>query len=134
MSFLQKSLLMVIRFYRRIISPIIPARCRYYPTCSEYGVTAIKWHGGRRGGMLTIKRIARCHPLGGHGIDFVPLPLYQYQYTFVPQNPHYKNQESLGNIEYSRLTYPQDRGVYQLSNSYPQHLNLWLRQDINRHS
>ena len=69
-----------IKFYQKIISPILPARCRYYPTCSNYGKQALAWHGVWSGSWLLLKRIGRCHPLGGHGIDFVPLPLSTYYY------------------------------------------------------
>ncbi|WP_372844165.1 membrane protein insertion efficiency factor YidD [Psychrobacter sp.] len=71
-------------FYQKIVSPILPARCRYYPTCSNYGKQALAWHGIRAGSWLLLKRIGRCHPLGGHGIDFVPLPLSSYHYRYVP--------------------------------------------------
>ncbi len=81
-------LLTLIKGYQRFISPLLPARCRYYPTCSEYGMQAIRWHGAKRGGWLTIKRICRCHPLGGHGIDFVPLPLYRLQFYYAPTPSH----------------------------------------------
>ncbi|WP_058369798.1 membrane protein insertion efficiency factor YidD [Psychrobacter sp. ENNN9_III] len=70
-------------FYQKIISPIIPARCRYYPTCSNYGRHALSWYGVRIGSWLLIKRMSKCHPLGGHGIDFVPLPLASYHYQYV---------------------------------------------------
>lgn len=70
----------IILFYQKIISPIMPARCRYYPTCSQYGQQALAWHGVWAGGWLLLKRLGRCHPLGGHGIDFVPLPLASYIY------------------------------------------------------
>ena len=70
-------------FYQKIISPILPARCRYYPTCSTYGKQALAWHGVRSGSWLLLKRLSRCHPLGGHGIDFVPLPLASYHYQYV---------------------------------------------------
>ncbi|UNU74296.1 membrane protein insertion efficiency factor YidD [Moraxella nasovis] len=73
-------ILRCIWFYQKAISPMIPARCRYYPTCSHYAKTAILWHGFGRGGKLAIRRILRCHPWGGHGIDFVPLPFYHYQF------------------------------------------------------
>ena len=69
-----------ILFYQKIISPILPARCRYYPTCSNYGRQALNWYGVWAGSWLLLKRIGRCHPLGGHGIDFVPLPLASYKY------------------------------------------------------
>lgn len=74
----------IILFYQKIISPLIPARCRYYPTCSHYGKQAIEWHGVWVGGWLLLKRIGRCHPLGGQGIDFVPLPLATYHYYPLP--------------------------------------------------
>lgn len=80
---LAKILLGLLRIYQLMISPLLPARCRFYPTCSNYGIEAIHRHGGIRGGWLTIKRICRCHPWGGLGIDFVPMPLYRYHYQFV---------------------------------------------------
>ncbi|MFW2178147.1 MULTISPECIES: membrane protein insertion efficiency factor YidD [unclassified Moraxella] len=80
---LARLLLGVIQFYRYAISPLLPARCRFYPTCSSYGIEAVRLHGGWLGGWLTIKRVCRCHPWGGSGVDFVPLPLYRYQYHYV---------------------------------------------------
>lgn len=65
-------LLGVIRGYQVAISPLLPARCRYVPTCSEYAIEAIVRYGARKGIRLAIKRILRCHPLGGHGYDPVP--------------------------------------------------------------
>ena len=64
--------LIPIYFYRYCISPLTPATCRYAPTCSEYAVVAIKKYGPVRGTWLAAKRIARCHPWGGHGYDPVP--------------------------------------------------------------
>src|SRR5690606_10968510 len=61
-----------IRFYRRFISPLKPPSCRFYPTCSECGLTAIARYGVIRGGWLTVKRIAKCHPFHPGGFD--PLP------------------------------------------------------------
>jgi uncharacterized protein len=49
-----------------------PSPCRYWPTCSNYGLEAIERHGARRGVWLTARRLARCHPWGGHGVDPVP--------------------------------------------------------------
>ncbi len=67
-------LTMLIRIYQRAISPFIPPRCRYLPTCSDYAIEALKVHGIRRGGFLMVSRILRCHPWGGSGCDNVPLP------------------------------------------------------------
>ncbi|TNE67211.1 MAG: membrane protein insertion efficiency factor YidD [Alphaproteobacteria bacterium] len=62
----------LVRFYQYFISPMIPPRCRYLPTCSNYAIEAICLHGGLKGGWLAIKRVARCHPWGGSGYDPVP--------------------------------------------------------------
>ena len=59
----------LIRIYKLVISPMLPARCRYTPTCSEYGLHAIQKYGPFKGGWLTLKRIGSCHPWGGHGHD-----------------------------------------------------------------
>ena len=69
---LSKFILALIRFYQYAISPLIPPRCRYTPTCSQYAVEAVKKYGAFKGGWLALKRIARCHPFGGHGHDPVP--------------------------------------------------------------
>lgn len=61
-----------IRIYKVVISPMFPARCRYTPTCSEYGLLAIQKYGPFKGGWLTLKRIGSCHPWGGHGHDPIP--------------------------------------------------------------
>jgi uncharacterized protein len=49
-----------------------PSPCRFYPSCSSYAVEALEVHGAGRGGWLAARRVARCHPWGGHGIDLVP--------------------------------------------------------------
>jgi len=69
---LQFIVLLPVYFYRYSISPLIPPRCRYTPTCSEYTIEAIKKHGILKGGLLSIRRIASCHPWGGSGYDPVP--------------------------------------------------------------
>jgi putative membrane protein insertion efficiency factor len=65
-------LLALIRFYRGYISPMFPPVCRFTPTCSQYAMEAIQKYGAWRGGWLALKRICRCHPLGGSGYDPVP--------------------------------------------------------------
>lgn len=62
----------LIRLYKWFISPFLPPSCRYTPTCSQYGIEAISKYGLIKGGWLTIKRISRCRPGGGHGHDPVP--------------------------------------------------------------
>ncbi len=62
----------LIRFYQRTFASIVGGRCRFEPTCSVYGIEAIRRHGAIRGGWLTLRRIARCHPWGGCGHDPVP--------------------------------------------------------------
>lgn len=65
-------LIALIRIYQLIISPMLTASCRYTPSCSSYTLEAIKVWGPFRGSWLGIKRIASCHPKGGHGHDPVP--------------------------------------------------------------
>jgi putative membrane protein insertion efficiency factor len=69
---LKKIFLAVIRFYQVVISPIKPPTCRFYPTCSHYGLEAIGRFGALKGGWLTMKRILKCHPFHPGGIDPVP--------------------------------------------------------------
>ncbi|RZK50195.1 MAG: membrane protein insertion efficiency factor YidD [Pedobacter sp.] len=64
--------LVLIKLYQWLISPLWGANCRFTPTCSQYGIEAIKKHGPFKGGWLTLKRIASCHPWGKHGHDPVP--------------------------------------------------------------
>jgi len=69
---LGKILILIIRFYQLVISPYLMSSCRYSPSCSVYGITAIKKYGPFKGGWLTIKRILSCNPWGGSGYDPVP--------------------------------------------------------------
>ena len=59
---MKKILLKMIRFYRRYISPCLPACCRFTPTCSAYAMEAIEKYGAMKGGFLALKRFLRCHP------------------------------------------------------------------------
>jgi putative membrane protein insertion efficiency factor len=61
-----------IRLYQVALSPFLGPACRYQPTCSEYAAGAVHHHGVLRGGWLALRRIGRCHPLGGAGYDPVP--------------------------------------------------------------
>ena len=72
MKLLQFVFLLLIRGYQLLLSPLLGASCRYSPTCSQYALEAIRKYGPFKGGWLAIKRIARCHPWGGHGHDPVP--------------------------------------------------------------
>ncbi|MCT4623680.1 MAG: membrane protein insertion efficiency factor YidD [Schleiferiaceae bacterium] len=65
-------MILPIRFYQYVISPLTPAACRYTPTCSTYAIQALKKHGPFKGSYLAIKRIISCNPWGGHGHDPVP--------------------------------------------------------------
>lgn len=71
-SFSAKVLIGAIRFYQLFISPLIGPRCRFTPTCSCYGIQALKTHGAVKGSWLTVKRILKCHPLNVGGYDPVP--------------------------------------------------------------
>ena len=69
---LKKAFIALIRFYQTVISPLKPPTCRFYPTCSHYGLEAVQRFGALKGGYLTIKRILKCHPFHPGGIDPVP--------------------------------------------------------------
>lgn len=62
----------LVRFYRAVISPLKPPSCRFYPTCSEYALEAVRKHGPWKGTALAVRRILRCHPMNPGGYDPVP--------------------------------------------------------------
>ncbi len=71
-SWLSALLTLLIRGYQWLVSPWLGPCCRYEPSCSGYAVEAIDRHGAMRGGWLTVRRLSRCHPMGGSGYDPVP--------------------------------------------------------------
>ena len=72
MSPLARALSLPVKFYSYVISPLLGANCRFQPTCSAYALEALETHGALRGGWFAIRRMSRCHPLGGSGYDPVP--------------------------------------------------------------
>lgn len=69
---LARFLILIVRFYQATLSRVLGGHCRFQPTCSVYAIEALRAHGGLRGSWLTLRRLARCHPFGGHGFDPVP--------------------------------------------------------------
>ena len=69
---LKSLMILLVRFYQLVISPIFPSACRYTPTCSQYAIEAIRLYGPIKGGRMAANRIGRCHPRGGSGYDPVP--------------------------------------------------------------
>ena len=67
-----RPLLAAVRFYQRAISPALPPRCRFQPTCSAYAAEAIEVHGAGRGTWLAVRRLAKCAPWHPGGVDLVP--------------------------------------------------------------
>lgn len=72
MSPLARLFALPVRGYRLVFSPWVGHSCRYQPTCSAYALEALQRHGGLKGAWLTLRRILRCNPFGGSGIDNVP--------------------------------------------------------------
>ena len=64
--------LVPVRLYQRFISPALPPRCRYHPTCSNYLIEAVEVHGVTKGGLLGFARVLRCNPWSRGGVDHVP--------------------------------------------------------------
>ncbi len=65
-------LILLVRIYRRLVAPGLPAACRFYPSCSAYAEGALRRHGAAKGTWLTARRLVRCHPFHPGGIDPVP--------------------------------------------------------------
>lgn len=72
MKVVRALVILPIRAYQKLISPLLPASCRFSPTCSQYAVVAIERHGVFKGGWLALKRVGRCHPWNPGGFDPVP--------------------------------------------------------------
>ena len=66
---MQAVIIASLRFYKRFISPLLPSACRFYPTCSEYMMDAVRKYGPARGVWLGIRRLSRCHPFHEGGFD-----------------------------------------------------------------
>ncbi len=69
---MKKLLQLGLRFYKRIVSPMLPGACRFVPTCSEYAAEAVEHHGAFRGSVLALWRLLRCQPFARGGYDPVP--------------------------------------------------------------
>lgn len=85
---MKQILLLIIRGYQKFISPMFPPSCRYYPTCSNYSLKAIKRFGAIKGGLMGVARILRCHPFVRGGYDPVPdnFSLKRNQKNSKPRN------------------------------------------------
>jgi len=66
---MRQALILLLRFYKRFISPMLPSACRYYPTCSEYMLNAVEKYGVLKGVMMGMGRLLRCHPFHAGGFD-----------------------------------------------------------------
>ncbi len=72
LSMLQRGVLGLLRVYKGLFSPMYAGSCRYVPSCSDYAAEAVARFGVLHGTWLAVRRLARCNPLGGHGLDPVP--------------------------------------------------------------
>ena len=78
--------LAALRAYKTLFSPLFAGSCRYLPSCSDYMAEAVERHGTAAGTVLGLRRLARCHPLGGSGFD--PVPEHQPWRAVVSRRPH----------------------------------------------
>lgn len=69
---MRRLFLLLLRAYQYAVSPLLGRNCRFYPSCSDYAQEAVQKYGTLRGGWLTLKRLARCHPFHPGGVDPVP--------------------------------------------------------------
>ena len=85
---LVRGLIVPIKGYQLLISPLLGQRCRFWPSCSQYAIEALRLHGPIKGGWLALKRLARCHPFCEGGVDPVPEPA-QRKKSKRENNDHY---------------------------------------------
>ncbi|WP_368645593.1 membrane protein insertion efficiency factor YidD [Alkalibacterium putridalgicola] len=83
-------LLALVKFYQKLISPLFPPSCRYYPTCSHYAVEALEKHGALKGSIMGTSRVLRCNPFVKGGVDKVP------DHFTVKRNPDSEDEVYLG--------------------------------------
>ncbi|NNG25724.1 membrane protein insertion efficiency factor YidD [Telluria aromaticivorans] len=76
-------LVCLLRGYQLLLSPMLGQKCRFYPTCSNYAIEALRVHGAARGSLLAARRVCRCHPWHEGGVDLVP-PVQQDQQKHSP--------------------------------------------------
>jgi putative membrane protein insertion efficiency factor len=89
-----RALVLLVRGYQRLISPLLPPSCRFYPSCSAYALEAVQVHGALRGSWLAARRLSRCHPFHAGGLDPVPPARPRRQRASRSQaGPHDKNAE-----------------------------------------
>jgi putative membrane protein insertion efficiency factor len=69
---MNKLLVWLLRAYQLLLSPMLGQNCRFYPTCSNYSIEAIRTHGAARGTLLALRRVCKCHPWNEGGVDLVP--------------------------------------------------------------
>ena len=77
---LKRLIILVFKFYKKCISPLLPSACIYTPTCSEYAIQAVQRFGAVKGLYLTLKRIVRCNPFAKGGLDPVPDKKQDYKW------------------------------------------------------
>jgi len=95
-SFIKKIFLLPLQIYGNYISYYFPARCRFYPSCSQYSISAIEVHGIFRGAYLSIARILRCHPWHKGGYDPVPEKTPKHNHNCLYHN--HTNPETIKDI------------------------------------
>jgi putative membrane protein insertion efficiency factor len=83
-----RAVIAALRLYKMLLSPLFAGSCRYLPSCSDYMAEAVERHGAAAGTALGLRRLARCHPLGGSGLD--PVPEHRPWRAVVSRRPHAK--------------------------------------------